>query len=77
MDEIPTNNDVLGRIEGMSAPHGFIDLQNMGEPKITQAEPSAAGENIFDNKFSKNKSTDDEGQIGGVNEEQIGGAKAF
>ena len=70
VDEIPTNNDALERIQDIPAP---IDLQNIGEPRISQAELSTVDKN---DKIGMNKSTDDEGQIGGVNDEQIGGAKA-
>ena len=73
VDEILTNNDALERIEDIPAPHELIDLQNIGEPRISQAELSTVDIN---DKVGMNKSTDDEGQIGGVNDEQIGGEKA-
>ena len=73
MDEILTNNDALERIEDTPAPQKLIDVQNIGEPRISRAEQSTVDKN---DKVGINKSTDDEGQIGGVSEEQIGGAKA-
>ena len=48
-------------------------MQNIGDPRISQAELSTVGKN---DKVGMNKSTDDEVQIGDVNDEQIGGANA-